>query len=91
MEPRQERIGMSVKINGQPVEAKEFGFDGCHKIYLIHTPEDREQLVEYGYDILPISKLPKAWRESCGLKFISDADLNHSDVPQGERAKVTAK
>lgn len=73
---------MTVTINDSITTAQEFGFDGCHKIYLINSSEDREQLVEYGYDILPIDKLKEAWEDSCPLRFIENADLKTTLVSQ---------
>jgi hypothetical protein len=73
-------------INGEPVEAIEFAWDGCHKIYLIDTAEVRETLQGYGYegeDFLPVSELPDAWESSCALRFICWGDLRDGDpVPQ---------
>jgi hypothetical protein len=87
---------MTLKINGKTVEATEFAFDGCHKIYLITNPEGRQRMVDYGYGadnddsaILPVSELAQAWRQSCFLRFISPADLEGPDfVEQGENAKI---
>jgi hypothetical protein len=78
----------TLHINGKAVPATEFAYDGCHKIYLIFTPEQREELSGYGYGkdegtaILPVSELPRVWAESCGLKFISAADLSTHYVSQ---------
>ena len=86
---------MTLKINGVTMRATEFAYDLCHKIYLIETPEDRERLMDYGYSeddgtILPTSELPRAWRETCPLRFISPADVSFPDyVEQGEDAEVT--
>lgn len=82
-----------LKINGKEVTATEFAFDGCHKIYLIATPEDRARMVECGYykwgDILPISELSRAWDISCPLRFIRSADLETQYVEQCDDAEVT--
>ena len=43
-----------MKINGKEVTAKKFAFEGCHKIYVIDTPEEEAQALKYGYDIYPI-------------------------------------
>jgi len=74
-----------MKINGQETHAKEFAFDGCHKIYLI---EDKMDLNEANmvYDILPISLIEKAFNESCGLQFISNWKLTKRFVDQFEEA-----
>jgi hypothetical protein len=76
----------TLHINGKAVPATEFAYDGCHKIYLIFTSEQRARMEGCGYDedgdILPISELPRVWAESCGLKFISAADLSTHYVSQ---------
>lgn len=74
-------------INGTDYPAQEFAWDGCHKIYLITTPEDRAKMEENGYtdpgDILPVSELPDIWENHlCSLRFISPADLSDDIVPQ---------
>ncbi|GAB4972880.1 MULTISPECIES: hypothetical protein [Mycobacterium] len=68
-------------------DATEFAWDGCHKIYLIRSAEERAQLVEMGYgeggsEILPISELPEVWGYTCGLRFISSGDLTQHYVEQ---------
>lgn len=73
-------------INGQQTKAKEFAFDGCHKIYLLESENDRGEAQDCGYDILPIKELKKAFNESCGLQFISSWDLSKSFVKQFEEA-----
>lgn len=71
-------------INGYQTRAKEFGYDGCHKIYLCDTPEGKAQLEEYGYDFYPIEDLATCYMESCGLRFISDAMLTKQYITQFE-------
>jgi hypothetical protein len=65
-----------MKINGIETKAREFAFDGCHKIYLIESEQDRGEARDSGYDILPISSLRKSFNNSCGLQFISSWDLS---------------
>lgn len=70
-------------INGEPIAADRFVWDGCHKIYLIGTEADREAMVSYGWgssDCRPIAELPQAWEDSCGLRFISWADLSLPNI-----------
>lgn len=65
-------------INDRPISAKEFAYDGCHKIYLIFNAQDRAEMLGLGYseeDIYPVSDLPAIWGETCPLRFISRADL----------------
>ena len=90
-----------LKINGVVIEgATEFGYDGCHKIYLSRSPEERSELIECGYVhtimldqdggfLLPIGELPRVWSKTCGLRFIRSADLTTVFVPQGKDADVT--
>ena len=73
-------------INGHEITAKEFAFDGCHKIYLMNTAEDKKVFTEYGYDFYPIENLQEVYETSCMLKFISNGDLENSPVEQGEEA-----
>lgn len=82
-------------VNGKPVAATEFAWDGCHKIYLIATPADRTAFTEeYGYesdDIHPVSELPQAWEDSCGLRFISWSDLSVPDLVHQFDENVTVE
>ena len=74
-------------INGKEFEATEFGFDGCHKIYLCDSEEGREQLIRYEYDLYPIEDLPEVWTRTCPLRFIMSGDLTISYVDQCEPAE----
>lgn len=80
-------------INGKRVDATEFAYDGCHKIYLIATEEDRETMKDCGYeedDIYPVSDLAAVWEDTCFLRFINSADLKHNYVAQGANAPQIA-
>jgi hypothetical protein len=48
-------------------------------------------MVSNGYDdgIFPVSELPAIWNVTCGLRFISSADLRTQYVEQCEDATVT--
>lgn len=88
----------TVTINDQTIEADEFAWDGCHKIYVATTEEGRDELASYGfYDFLPVEELQRAYDESCPLRFISSADLKDSYIPQffedetGESVRVTVE
>jgi hypothetical protein len=61
-------------VNGELITAKEFAWDICHKIYLIDSDAQREEFVDYGYEILPIRRLRAAYAISCPLKFIYHGD-----------------
>lgn len=76
--------GDTTYINDHTTQAKEFGYDGCHKIYLCDTPEGKAELVELGYDLYPIESLDAIYHESCGLRFISDAKLTKRYIHQFE-------
>lgn len=80
-------------INDQVIEATEFAYDGCHKIYLIIWGGDRDLMLDCGYTadrIHPIEELPEVWAETCPLRFISSADLTAHYVEQcDEEARVT--
>lgn len=80
-----------LKINGEVVEATEFAYDGCHKVYLIVWGGDRAVMFDCGYteaDIHPIEKLPEVWSQTCPLRFISSADLSVQYVAQCETANI---
>lgn len=78
-----------LRIDGTVIDAAEFAYDGCHKIYLIFTAADRAAMISYGYgedtsSIVAVSELPRVWGETCFLRFISRADLKGPDlVAQG--------
>ena len=76
-------------INGEYTEAKEFFYDGCHKIYLIEDESDKTEMFENGYeasDIYPISKLSEIWDKCCSLRFISNVKLTKRYIKQFEDA-----
>lgn len=90
-----------MKIGRYKTNAKEFFYDGCHKIYLIETQEDKEEFFTIGWqetDIYPIDTLIECYRNACPLKFISTCDLQ-TIVPQfamqvtftTEKEKITIK
>ena len=69
-------------INGKETSAKEFAYDGCHKIYLLEQQQDRDEARDCGYDILSISRLQKTFDSSCGLQFIDNWKLDKCYVSQ---------
>lgn len=75
-------------INGKRTFAKEFAYDGCHKIYLLEREDNKDECLASGYDILPISKLKESFENSCGLQFIMSWDLGQSYVDQFEDADI---
>ena len=73
-----------MKIGRYKTKAKEFFFDGCHKIYLIETPRDKKDFLSNDWeesDIYPIDQLIEIYRNSCPLKFINTCKLE-TIVPQ---------
>ena len=73
-----------MKIGRHNIKAKEFFFDGCHKIYLIETPQDKKVFLSRDWeesDIYPIDQLIEIYRSSCSLKFIDTCKLK-TIVPQ---------
>lgn len=75
-----------LRINGLQITASGFGFDGCHKFYLIESPDDAQMLSDYDYQLYLIDSLPQMWAGSCPLRFINSADLTTCYVPQFEPA-----
>ena len=71
-----------MKINNQEVSAKEFAYDGCHKIYLIETENDRGEASDSGYEIHDIGSLKSMFNASCGLQFISNWKMTKRFVEQ---------
>lgn len=59
-----------MRINGIEITAKEFAYDGCHKIYLIESQEERDEAESYGYKIYPINEIADKFDNSCSLRFI---------------------
>jgi hypothetical protein len=71
-----------MKINGEIIRAKEFAFDGCHKIYICESASESEEAMQSGYVILPIDQLESTYERSCELRFISNWKLDKSFVEQ---------
>lgn len=74
----------TVLVNGILSHAKEFAYEGCHKIYLIENKEEQQEATELGYSIHPIKTLKECFNNSCPLKFILDWKLKVSYVDQFE-------
>lgn len=73
---------MTKYINGKAITAYGFAFYGCHKFYLIETPEEAEIMHNLDYELWLIDALPEKWASSCPLRFINKADLSETVVPQ---------
>lgn len=76
-----------MKINGKEIKAKQFAYDGCHKIYLIEDTDDLKEAKGIGYDIYDIELLKETYDDSCSLRFINNWKLTEQIVPQFETAK----
>lgn len=77
---------MGLYINGKRIDAYGFAFDGCHKFYLIENDDQAKMLDGYGYRLYLIEGLPRAWADSCPLRFIEKADFSETVVGQCEPA-----
>jgi len=76
----------TIKINDTPTDAQEFAYDGCHKIYLLESEDDRNESIALGYKILPVSALKDTFENSCELRFVSNWMLTIHPVSQFEDA-----
>lgn len=62
-----------------------FVFDGCHKIYLVKHEDISSVNEKWGKtSIYNMEGLPKCYKYSCPLRFISSWDLQTHFVRQGE-------
>ena len=77
-----------IGINDTRIQADEFAWDGCHKLYIVTDQDSRDELEGYGYKFFPIAELKECWDLSCALKFISDASLSQSYIPQDYEGDV---
>jgi hypothetical protein len=74
-------------INNELVTAKQFAYDGCHKIYLIEDEDDYQE-ARGSYDVLPINLLRQKYDDSCELRFIYNWKLTKGYVEQFENAEI---
>lgn len=85
--------GSDVKLQVNTVEvpetAKTFVYDGCHKLYVIISEEERAEAKRIGYDTeIPISELEQYYINSCPLRFIESIGVGDNEsmmsiLPQG--------
>ena len=75
-----------MRINGKEVKGKEFAYDGCHKIYILESGQDKRWARHYGYDFYPIENIKECYENSCDLKFIYNWKLNTRYCGQFEDA-----
>lgn len=65
-------------------------FDGCHKIFVMMSEEDRDLAFGNGYgvaDFHPAEKIYDLWAMSCPLRLVHPMDLSYQpwDIGQGEQ------
>lgn len=73
-----------MKIGRYKTNAKEFFFDGCHKIYLIEDEQDKQKFFDMGWtenDIYTIDTIIDCYENACPLKFIQTCKYK-TIVPQ---------
>lgn len=73
---------VEITINGEHIEGDYVTYDGCHKIYIATGIDELEYMEELGYEAYPMSYLPEIYKNSCSLRFISNATLTEQYVPQ---------
>ena len=73
------------------VLASMFGYDSCHKIYLITNSKDESEALDAGYELWGVDNLPTVWDATCPLRFIQFWDVENLKgnlVPQYFDAKI---
>ena len=91
-----DNVRLQINRSTVDIAGKTFVYDGCHKLYIITTPDDREQAKEYGYIVEnstneneiehSISELEDYYCKSCPLRFVQYFDMGRKDyniLPQG--------
>jgi hypothetical protein len=76
-----------MRINGKKIKQKMFAYDGCHKIYLLNSEDDKKEALDLDYYILPINMIKDIYLNSCELRFINTWNPLESIVGQYEIAK----
>ena len=86
-------VRLQINYNTVMDSGKTFVYDGCHKLYVITSEEERQQAKEYDYIVdgstaedeieHPISELEEFYLKSCPLRFISTmgVDDNYTKFP----------
>ena len=76
-----------MKCNRKIIKGNCFVWDGCHKIYVLQTPEEVQEASNDGFIIHPIKDLPEIYRRSCSLRCMSYWDVAKPYIcPQGVKA-----
>lgn len=76
-----------MKIGRYKIKSEWFAYDGCHKIYLLESEQDKKDAMELDYIIMPISELVSVYEDSCSLRFINNWQLDKTYVSQFKDAK----
>ena len=76
-----------MKINNIEIEATQFAYDGCHKIYIIEDEQDKQEAIKLNYKLYHIEELPQTYNNSCSLRFINNWKLDKTFCGQFETAK----
>lgn len=66
-------------------------WDGCHKLYVLTTQDQKAEAFGYGYKIEPEVALSQLWDESCPLRFLDFWDvenIKHPIIPQCSEATI---
>jgi len=86
-------VRLQINYNTVMESGKTFVYDGCHKLYIITSEEERQQARKYDYIVdgstaedeteHPISELEEFYLKSCPLRFISTmgVDDNYKEFP----------
>lgn len=79
-----------MKINNKKVKTNGlFAYDGCHKIYILESEQDRQAAIDNGYTILLMEELEETYNTSCPLRFINNWKLDTTYVSQCETAEFS--
>ena len=93
-----DNVRLQINYNTVMESGKTFVYDGCHKLYIITSEEERQQAKELGYIVdgstaedeteHPISELEEFYLKSCPLRFIETMGIGTCEsmitiLPQG--------
>ena len=93
-----DNVRLQINYNTVMESGKTFVYDGCHKIYIITSEEERQRAKELGYIVdgstaedeteHPISELEEFYLKSCPLRFIETMGIGTCEsmitiLPQG--------
>lgn len=74
-------MNVLTKVKEAAPEARQFAWDGCHKIYIIENEREAIEAEQIGYIVLNIEDaLGPTWEKSCELKFINFWDLDKDAI-----------